>query len=154
MLNVLISPSSAEVLQGDSQTITCTVSGSPQATAITWTRTTTGGPVTLNVQSLPGKYSGGTVVNPSLTISNFATTDAGSYICKATNAVGIASSLTSVLSYKGKYCLPITPPLSYLKIRTIIQIFVQTNISLRCEVEVHNTSLSLPLFIEVPVPNK
>ena len=83
-----------------------------------------------------------------------ATTDAGSYMCKATNAVGIASSLTSVLSYKGKYCLPITPPLSYLKIRTIIQILFQTNISLRCEVEVHNTSLSLPLFIEVSVPNK
>jgi hypothetical protein len=27
-----------------------------------------------------------------------ATTDAGSYMCKATNAVGIASSLTSVLA--------------------------------------------------------
>jgi len=129
VLNVLISPSSAEVLQGDSQTITCTISGSPQATAITWTRTTTGGPVTLNVQGLPGKYSGGTVANPSLIISNFATTDVGSYICKATNAVGIASSLTSVLSYKGKYCLPITPPLSYLKIHTIIQVFFQTNMT-------------------------
>jgi hypothetical protein len=73
VLNVLISSSSAEVLQGDIQTITYTVSGSPQATYITWTRTTTGGPVTLNVQGLPGKYSSGTVANPSLIISNFAT---------------------------------------------------------------------------------
>lgn len=42
------------------------------------------------------KYSGGTVSNPSLSIHNIASADAGEYRCGATNPVGSRTSLLSV----------------------------------------------------------
>lgn len=42
------------------------------------------------------KYSGGTVSNPSLSIHNIASTDAGEYRCGATNLVGSCTSSLSV----------------------------------------------------------
>jgi hypothetical protein len=103
LLNVAISPPTSLVIQGNSQTITCSANGYPVVTGISWTRENNAGLVTLDLTNT-GKYTGGNTGNPSLTISNFETTDAGTYVCKATNAVGTASSSNSVLTYAGRYC--------------------------------------------------
>lgn len=102
LLTVSISPANAEVIRGNSQIITCTVSGNPSVTNVAWTKDGQ----SVNVAGNPTKYSGGTPGNPSLTVTNFETTDAGSYVCIATNAVGSQSSSTSVLTYIGRYYMP------------------------------------------------
>ena len=100
ILSVTISPATANVVRGNTQTIICSVSGTPAANSISWTKDGS----TLNIANSGGKYSGGTTGNPSLTIINFQTTDAGTYSCSATNAAGTGSSLpqTSVLTYVGE----------------------------------------------------
>lgn len=57
----------------------------------------------INIVDCDGKYTGGSLHNPSLTVTNFQSTDAGSYVCYATNAVGISSSnAPSQLSFISK----------------------------------------------------
>ena len=103
LLNVAISPATANVIQGNSQQIVCTVTGTPPATAITWTRSSNNQLITLDITNSNGKYSDGSISQPSLTISNFQSSDAGTYVCKATNLVGETSSQNSVLTYIGRY---------------------------------------------------
>ncbi|XP_076112265.1 hemicentin-1-like isoform X5 [Mytilus galloprovincialis] len=105
LLTVSISPANAEVIRGNSQIITCTVSGNPSVTNVAWTKDGQ----SVNVAGNPTKYSGGTPGNPSLTVTNFETTDAGSYVCIATNAVGSQSSSTSVLTYIEFLSLTVSP---------------------------------------------
>ena len=52
-----------------------------------------------------GKYTGGTTSNPHPTISNFQLSDAGTYVCRATNAAGSQNSDNSVLTYIRKCCV-------------------------------------------------
>lgn len=77
-----------------SVTIHCIASvsqGSPALTAVYWL---------LNGQNMDisnsVRYSGGIVNNPSLSIHNIASTDAGEYRCGATNLVGSSTSSLSV----------------------------------------------------------
>ncbi|XP_052061298.1 hemicentin-1-like isoform X3 [Mytilus californianus] len=105
LLTVTISPANAEVIRGNSQIITCSVSGNPSVTNVAWTKDGQ----SVNVAGNPTKYSGGTPGNPSLTVTNFETTDAGSYVCIATNAVGSQSSSTSVLTYIEYLSLTVSP---------------------------------------------
>lgn len=79
---------------GTTVTIDCTASvsqGSPALTVVYWL---------LNGKNLnitnSAKYSGGTVSNPSLSINNTASADAGEYHCGATNLVGSTTSSQSV----------------------------------------------------------
>lgn len=76
---------------GTTVTIHCNASGSPVVTAIHWL---------LNNRNLDisnnAKYTGGTVSNPSLSIKNVASTDAGEYHCGATNLLGSTTSTQSV----------------------------------------------------------
>ena len=99
-LTVDISPTVRNVLEGDNQTITCTVSGKPVATNISWTKFSNGGFGTIDRTAVPEKYLGETNENPTLVINNFTTSDTGTYICKATNAAGTASSPPAVLTCK------------------------------------------------------
>ncbi|XP_052712082.1 receptor-type tyrosine-protein phosphatase eta-like isoform X2 [Crassostrea angulata] len=75
-------------------TIHCIVSlsqESPALTSVYWLLNGTN----LNITNY-AKYSGGTVSNPSLSINNIASADAGEYHCGATNLVGSSISSQSV----------------------------------------------------------
>jgi hypothetical protein len=52
-----------------------------------------------------GKFSGGTLSDPSLTINNFAKSDEGIYMCRATDRFGTISSEDSVITFKGNFLL-------------------------------------------------
>ena len=93
------------MVQGTSQQITCTVTGTPTATGITWTRLSNNQLTTLDIVNSNGKYTGGTTSNPHLTISNFQLSDSGTYVCHATNAAGSQNSDNSVLTYIRKCCV-------------------------------------------------
>jgi hypothetical protein len=68
--------------------------GTPAAQSISWTRND----VSIAIDN--SKYTGGNTANP-LTINNFQSSDAGSYVCSATNAVGTSTSGVSCLAYGG-----------------------------------------------------
>lgn len=79
------------------------MSGLPPASSIIWRFTPPGGNAqTISIEDCGGKYTGGSPQNPSLTVTNFQPSDAGSYVCFATNAVGISSSNSSELCYVSK----------------------------------------------------
>lgn len=100
MLTVTIPQTSFTALIGtDRITINCSVSGTPPATSVTWTKTVGGQTDSIDVSS--NKYSGSTVSNPSLTIRNLDQTDEGDYVCTAENLVGTANSETANLDVTG-----------------------------------------------------
>ena len=120
-MSVDVSPNSANVVQGTSQQITCTVTGTPTATGITWTRLSNNQLTTLDIVNSNGKYTGGTTSNPHLTISNFQLSDSGTYVCHATNAAGSQNSDNSVLTYIRKCCV-----VHFVAMLSYIYIYVQT----------------------------
>ncbi|XP_060079143.1 hemicentin-1-like [Ylistrum balloti] len=92
------------VVTGQTITLGCTVTADPTHTSVFWQRTLNG--VTKTTLSIDGvKYSGSTVSNPSLTISNANSDDIALYTCFATNPVGTASSSQTTLNVTGS--LPI-----------------------------------------------
>ncbi|CAC5377793.1 unnamed protein product [Mytilus coruscus] len=72
----------------------CVITGT--ATSITWYFNNQ----VINIAS-SSKYSNGNTINPSLTVSNVALSDAGSYYCQATNGVVTANSNTITLTVLG-----------------------------------------------------
>ena len=56
------------------------------------------------VVGVDGKFSGGTLSDPSLTINNIAKSDEGIYMCRATDRFG-TSSEDSVITCKGQFFL-------------------------------------------------
>ncbi|XP_069133869.1 hemicentin-1-like isoform X10 [Argopecten irradians] len=95
----ITNPPPITAVVGSSVTLTCTVVATPQASSVTWKRTVGG--VTSNIATATAKFSGSTVANPSLTINSIATTDQGSYVCTATNAVGTGESSPATLAVTG-----------------------------------------------------
>ena len=77
----------------------CTVQSTPAAQSISWTSNG----VSIAIDN--SKYTGGNTAKPSLTINNFQPSDAGSYVCSATNAAGTSASGVSSLTYGGTYDL-------------------------------------------------
>ena len=57
------------------------------------------------VVGVDGKFSGGTLSDPSLTINNFAKSDEGIYMYRATDRFGTISSEDSVITFKGNFLL-------------------------------------------------
>ena len=81
-----------------SVTILTFITGSPNATTITWKKD---GSV---LDTSDGNtYDGGTVMTPSLTIKNVAQSDKGSYQCQVANLAGTEESNTVSLDVFGKY---------------------------------------------------
>ncbi|XP_078326838.1 hemicentin-1-like isoform X15 [Crassostrea virginica] len=102
--------SGSTVYIGDDATITCLVSGTPPATAVSWQYTTNSNTTTINLSNT-AKYSGGSIRTPSLTIFNVSKADEGSYRCQATNIIGTGQSVTSAfLSVIGSVPVAIIGP--------------------------------------------
>jgi len=99
--SIHISPTYVEVVGGQSHTIICFVTSISVITDVTWIKTTAVGYEIVNVVGVDGKFSGGTLSDPSLTINNIAKSDEGTYVCTVTNCLGTTSSEYSVLTCKG-----------------------------------------------------
>ncbi|XP_063411503.1 peroxidasin homolog [Mytilus trossulus] len=99
-LTITMSPAKADVLQGQSQLISCFVTGEPVASDIRWYFTPTNSEQRqLLYTGNTAKYSGGNTQNPSLTVLNFQSSDSGKYGCSASNAVGTSTRSYSVLRF-------------------------------------------------------
>ena len=99
-------PSYSAILGTNSVTITCFISGNPSATSVSWNKNLNGVQTDLDIANSNGKYQGGSVNNPSLTILNVAQSDEANYVCSATNLVGTSSSQTAFLDVTGsKYSI-------------------------------------------------
>lgn len=104
LLTVDTSPANADLLEGQSQLITCTITGEPAVRSIIWYFTPTG---STKQQILStdntAKYYGGNAQNPSVSIMNFQSFDGGTYFCSAINVVGQSNSTYTVLRFISKY---------------------------------------------------
>ena len=89
----------SSVKVGNPVTITCTVVATPSATTIVWRRNINNQATTLDITI--GRYSGGTISNPSLTINSVVQEDQGQYTCQAINSVGTGSSNQVYLTVTG-----------------------------------------------------
>ena len=101
--SIHISPTNVVVVGGQSHTITCSVSSISAITDVTWMKIIAVGNEIGNVVGVDGKFSGGTLSEPSLTIDNIAKSDEGTYVCRAANCCGTTSSEYSVLTCKGQF---------------------------------------------------
>ena len=102
LLNVVIpQPSYSSILGSNGVTIGCVISGTPSANSVAWTKIQGGQTTNVNIANSNGKYQGGSVNNPSLTILNIAQSDEANYICSATNIAGTSSSQQAYLDVTG-----------------------------------------------------
>ncbi|CAC5385135.1 unnamed protein product [Mytilus coruscus] len=101
LLSVFVTPQNQNVMQGNQQRITCTVSGTSSAQNIAWLFTASGSSQQTQINTANSKkYTLGTTQDPFLTVLNFQPSDAGTYVCRATNAGGSTSSNPgSILTY-------------------------------------------------------
>ncbi|XP_052061392.1 basement membrane-specific heparan sulfate proteoglycan core protein-like [Mytilus californianus] len=97
---IVIVPTSAYIVDVDSSiTLDCQVTADPTHNLIYWQKVTGGNTETITING--GKYSGSSVSDPSLTISDVQRSDAGTYFCYATNIVETGSSTPVVLAVAG-----------------------------------------------------
>lgn len=96
---VTVDQTSYEVIEGSSVTLACRIISSSQTTSVTWQRNING--ATLIIDTRSDRYSGGTIVSPSLVIKNTTLSDTGLYICSATNDAGVTSAPTIDLNVRG-----------------------------------------------------
>lgn len=96
---VTVDQTSYEVIEGSSVTLACTIVSSSQTTSVTWQRNINGASLIVDTRS--DRYSGGTIVSPSLVIKNTTLSDTGLYICSATNDAGVTSAPTIDLNVRG-----------------------------------------------------
>lgn len=95
------------VTTGQSITLGCSVSGIPAATSVLWKRTSGG--VTTDIAIDNSVYQGSSITSPSLVITSANSDHTGSYVCTATNTVGIGRSTTTILTVTGGSCVNISP---------------------------------------------
>ncbi|KAI0212429.1 hypothetical protein LSAT2_002670 [Lamellibrachia satsuma] len=85
------------VVEGRPVTITCQSQGArPAVTSVTWKK----GQDVVTVTT--DKYTGGTVQNPSLTITRATRTDAGQYTCQLNNVIGQHSKTVTLQVWYGR----------------------------------------------------
>lgn len=99
-LNVVIPLSIYRPDFADPVTLECRITGAPSATRVYWTFSQQGESA-IEISTSSGKYSGSTVNNPSLTISNTDLTDEGTYYCWAVNAFDTTQSNPTTLDVIG-----------------------------------------------------
>ena len=101
-LTISVNPPDGTAIIGDATyTIQCTITGTPQATAWSWSRRPILGG-TLETISQGTKYNiANSASNPSLTINNIVEDDEKDYFCQATNLAGFATSTRARLTVNG-----------------------------------------------------
>ncbi|VDI80368.1 protein-methionine sulfoxide oxidase MICAL [Mytilus galloprovincialis] len=107
-LKLEIGPAKKNVIHGQSLTIECNIYGKPFPFTIEWTKQL-GKEKAIVPLHEKYRYSGGTVVSPSLTINCFKKDDEGLYVCSATNEAGVGLSNESQLIYIEKPKVKISP---------------------------------------------
>ena len=88
---------------GSNVTLYISLSATPAASNVYWTKTSTGqSPTNITTATAisSSKYDGVTTSNPSLTITSLTSSDSGTYVFYATNAVG-TQSVTLTLNVVG-----------------------------------------------------
>ncbi|XP_052058083.1 hemicentin-1-like isoform X13 [Mytilus californianus] len=98
--SVVIPQNQYQVNFGNTITLQCQVTATPQHTSVEWRRTINGVTSVISVTNT-NKYSGSTVATPSLTISSSAISDEGFYTCYATNSIGTGNSQQTYLDVVG-----------------------------------------------------
>ncbi|XP_062603009.1 hemicentin-1-like isoform X17 [Saccostrea cucullata] len=113
-------------INGGSVTLVCSIiSSNPTATSVIWEKDINGNPT--SVQSFMGtRVSGGTVSQPSLTISSLTGGDTGTYYCSARNSVGTGSRSTTTLTVQNVPSISVT--------QTSYSVFVGSSVTLTCSV--------------------
>ncbi|OWF35465.1 Hemicentin-1 [Mizuhopecten yessoensis] len=96
---VVIGAATYTAVTGTQVTLGCTVTASPTASLIRWSKTTTSGSTVITVDGT--KYQDAVSANPSLVINMVSQSDEGTYVCRATNVVGTGTSGQTVLSVTG-----------------------------------------------------
>ncbi|KAK6963489.1 hemicentin-1, partial [Biomphalaria glabrata] len=119
-----VSSGSIVTTPGNIISLTCSVSANPNISSFYWSKVGSG---LIDPSSNTNKYIGGTVANPTLTITGTQTQDSGNYTCTAGNTIGnTTSSFVSLLVT----LLPvITPPNS-----TNVPGQENTTVTLDCQV--------------------
>lgn len=83
---------------GNNIVLECTVDANPAHTNVMWRKIVNGQPTEITIGT---RFSGSTVSNPSLTINNAQSSDAGYYVCYASNSVGTGQSAQTYLNVVG-----------------------------------------------------
>ncbi|CAG2239189.1 HMCN [Mytilus edulis] len=102
-----------EVNFSSSITLGCSVVSNPALLQVYWRKTLGGTTSNIDVTNSGGKYSGSTLLIPSLTINNAALSDEANYTCYATNSVGTGQSATTSLDVVGNFLTVSVPQSSY-----------------------------------------
>jgi PKD repeat protein len=97
-----VGASAYSAVSGGSITLVCSIiSSNPTATSVIWEKDINGSPT--NVRNfMSSRISGGTVSQPSLTITSLTGSDTGRYYCSAENSVGTGSRSATDLSVQSK----------------------------------------------------
>lgn len=99
---VQVGSSTYSGISGSSVTLVCSIiSSNPSATSVKWEKDVNGVRTDVTTFMAP-RISGGSVNQPSLTISSLTGSDSGTYYCSAANAVGTGASSATTLTVQSK----------------------------------------------------
>ena len=88
---------------GSSVILQCTATGNPGVSGIYWQRYVNGQYNNVDIDG--AKYSGASVLTPSLTITSTAGSDSGTYRCVAQNSIGPGFGTSVSLTVTGGKCV-------------------------------------------------
>ncbi|VDI54451.1 hemicentin [Mytilus galloprovincialis] len=130
---VNIGSTSYNVNYGNSITLVCTVTANPVHNSVSWTKIQNGVQTAISIDG--SKYSGATVSQPSLVISNAGNSDESFYVCSATNSIGKGQSSQTYLDVVGD--IPVVQILS-----NYYSVEIGQSVNVECEVQadpLHNS---------------
>lgn len=95
---VTIPQAQYSVTVGNNILMECNIDANPAHTNVLWRKIVNGQPTDITIGN---RFSGSTVAIPSLTINSAQSSDAGYYVCYASNSVGTGQSAQTYLNVVG-----------------------------------------------------